>query len=717
MKVAIIYNEDLTGVIDKLGVQNREVYRPETVRDVAEALERGGHNVRTIDGNMYVIESLQEFMPRVVDGERPGMVFNMAYGIQGESRYTHIPAMLEMLGTPYVGSGPIGHALALDKVITKIILHKHSVPTPDFWVFRDPGEDMSAVPFPAIVKPVAEAVSFGVSVVHDEAELKDAIDLVVSEFQRPALVERFIRGREFCIGLLGNGNPEAFPVLEIDLGDDPDAIQSEADKRGNPRPKICPADVSDEEAAAMVRLGKEAFRALGLRDFARVDMRLDDDRNVFVLEVNSMASLGSTGSYVYAAGAAGYDFASLVNKMLEVAAVRYFSESVLNSKVDGHIAVKTPLPVRLRSFLRTKQDDFGNFLAKLVNTDSYVRNVDGVNALGDIIGRRLESLGFSKHVFPQAEVGNVLLFRNSGEAEYDVLLVGHLDNPTPFTRHVLYRETVNRLFGTGIWENKGGLAVMVGAFRSLRFARLLKKMKLGVLLTTDNTLQGKVSKDIVREVSKEAKIVLGLSGAALEGTVVTSRSGAAVYECQMQLVGADDADDVVEADARFSALLARLVKISSGSENVIAVLRDVKIESDISTLYARGEASLSVRFNEPGDADGVDKEIRRLVKKAEKGKYRFKITGSVRRTPMVRSGATERLYQTLKEVAGRLDIGVIEEHRWSSSDISQIDPGKPRLDGLGPVGAAPRDGEEYVLRHSVLERAVLLALLLYELKR
>ena len=160
MKVAIIYNQDLSGVINQFGMQNKETYNPKTVKYVADALEQYGHNVRIIDGNMKVIESLQEFMPRVIEGERMGMVFNMAYGIQGESRYTHLPAMLEMLGIPYVGSSPTGHALALDKVITKIIIQKHGIPTPEFWVFSDPNDDVSSVNYPAIVKPKMESVSF-----------------------------------------------------------------------------------------------------------------------------------------------------------------------------------------------------------------------------------------------------------------------------------------------------------------------------------------------------------------------------------------------------------------------------------------------------------------------------------------------------------------------------------------------------------------------------
>ena len=175
MKVAIIYNKDMAGVINKFGMQNKEIYNPNTVNRIAEALEQGGHNVRIIDGNMQVIENLQEFMPRVIEGERMGMVFNMAYGIQGESRYTHIPAMLEMLGIPYVGSSPTGHAMALDKVITKMLMQRSNISTPDFWVFSSAEEDMGGVTFPVIVKPKMEAVSYGLNIVDNENDLREAI--------------------------------------------------------------------------------------------------------------------------------------------------------------------------------------------------------------------------------------------------------------------------------------------------------------------------------------------------------------------------------------------------------------------------------------------------------------------------------------------------------------------------------------------------------------
>ena len=262
-------------------------------------------------------------MPRVMEGEQMGIVFNMAYGIQGESRYTHIPSLLEMLGIPYVGSSPSGHTLALDKVLTKIIWKNNSLPTPEFWAFNSPKENISKVKYPVIVKPKMESVSFGLKVVYNDDDLREAIRFIVTEFEQQALVEQFIRGREFIVGLLGNSPVETFPVLEIDLDDDPDAIQTVDDKKTNPRKKICPAKISPELAEKMQKISIEAFKALNLRDFSRVDIRLDEDDNIYLLEINSMASLGETGSYVASAKVAGYNFETLANKMLDVASVRY----------------------------------------------------------------------------------------------------------------------------------------------------------------------------------------------------------------------------------------------------------------------------------------------------------------------------------------------------------------------------------------------------------
>lgn len=718
MKVAIIYNKDLTGVINRFGLQNKERYNPKTVKLVAEALEKGGHNVSVIDGNMHVIETLKDFMPRVVEGERLGMVFNMAYGIQGESRYTHLPAMLEMLGIPYVGSGPEGHALALDKVIAKIIMQQNGLRTPQFWVFSTGDEDLSPVKYPVIVKPKMEAVSYGLEIVNNKADLRSAVKYIINEFQQQALVEQFIRGREFAVGLLGNDDPEAFPVLEIDLGGDPNAIQSAMDKLKEPRGKICPANIPPELGDEMVRLSKEAFKVLHLNDFARVDIRVDENENIYVLEINSMASLGKSGSYVHAASVAGYEYTQLINKILDVAAVRYFSENLTLPFDDGGPSKKKlPVSARIRMFLRNKQENTEKLLAKMVNINTYVRNVEGVNELGQFICKQLSPFEFMHNSIPQAEVGNILLLSNTKEDEYDVLFLAHLDGSIPFKRHVYYSQKGHKLFGTGIWDSKGGLTVMITALRALRFVRVLCNMKIGILLTTDENLQGRISSNLIREISIRAKTVIGLNGALLDSSVVTSRSGAAVYNCQMNLVNAEKALDVAKANSKFTRLLTKLAKLSSEEDRVIVSPREVKINSNISNLFSHGEATLSVRFNIPEQAEIYDNKIHQLVKKVKSQKFQVQISGATRRNPMVKNEGSDKIFQKVKDIADQIDVRILEEHRWSSSNICFVGADKPKIDGLGPIGDVLNENEEYILRYSLMDRAALLALLLIELQK
>lgn len=716
MKVAIIYNEDMTGVINQFGMQNKEIYNPKTVKQVADALEHGGHNVRILDGNMQIIDNIQEFMPRVIEGERMGMVFNMAYGIQGESRYTHLPAMLEMLGIPYVGSTPTGHAIALDKVITKILMQKNHIPTPEFWVFSSPEEDITPIFYPAIVKPKMESVSFGLRIVNDENELRSAVSYIIEEFEQQALVESFIKGREFCVGLLGNDNIEAFPILEIDLGDNPDAIQSVEEKLNYPRSKICPANISEEMSNKMIKLSKSAFKVLGLRDFARVDIRTDKNNDVYLLEINSMASLGLTGSYVHAAKVGGYDFKKLINKILDIAVIRYFSESnpQFENTVTNVITKKSSISVRIRGFLRSHQQRDEDLLKKMININSYFRNVEGVNALGNLVWRQLRPLGFYQLIIPQVEVGNFQFFSNVSEESFDVLLLTHLDCNVVFKRQVHFRETEHRLYGTSIWVNKGGLMVLISALQALRFIRLLRKIRIGILLTSDYTLYGRLGKIRVAKYANLSKFVIGLKGGGIDGTIITSRSGAAVYNCQMNLEKAERAGDVANAVASFSKLMGNWAELTNESEGVIVTLSEAEIKSNIADLYAHGETLLSVRFNEQQQAEEIHHRIQQITTKWMKRKLRIQVEGGMRRPPMVKTEMVNQLWNRIKMVANLLDIRLIEEHRWSSADVCFVNQ-KHVIDGMGPIGSDAIGKEEFIFRHSLLERATLLAMVIYDL--
>lgn len=714
MKVAVIYNKDMAGVINSFGMQNKEHYNPETVKRVAQALEAGGHNVAVIDGNMNVIERLQEFMPRVIQGERMGIVFNMAYGIQGESRYTHIPALLEMLGVPYVGSSPTGHTLALDKVTTKIIIQNHGLPTPGFWVFSHPDQVVEEISFPVIVKPKMEAVSFGLRVVHHYDELREAILFITNEFQQPALVERFIPGREFAVGILGNDPPEAFPVLEIDLDNDPNAVQTVEDKKITPRKKLCPANLPPGLAGQIVKMSIQAFQALHLRDFARVDLRMDQDNHIYILEINSMASLGASGSYVFAAQKAGYDFKTLVNRMLDIGINRYFANQY-NPAKPITTGQGLSLPIRIRTFLRHNQPNQDKMLHQLVNINSFVRNVKGVNNIGDIIIKHLTPLGFKLQVIPQVEVGNLLYFYNSETPGVDVLLLSHLDDSTLLADHVYLTESEQKLFGTGVWGYKGGLVVMVAALQALRHIRILKKMRIGILLTTDDTLQGKFAREHLHQISRDTANILGLSGASLGGGIVTSRSGAAVYSFFMNLIQGKDAEDVAWAMGFFAHTIYALTQLTDTASGLVVSPWKVDMKSNIMDHYAHGEGRLSIRYNHSWQVENIDKRLEKIVPRKFLKKLDFQFEGGIRRPPMERTAGVEKLWQLLKSLAQVLDIRVLEEHRWSSADICFLENELPVIDGLGPVGDKPLNNTEYILRHSLLERTTLLAMALREL--
>ncbi|RVC84018.1 ATP-grasp domain-containing protein [Mesorhizobium sp. M4A.F.Ca.ET.022.05.2.1] len=322
MRIAVVWNDDHKGVINRFGQPCPTEYSRERVKSVAAALQEGGHDTLLCQGDKELLATLERFMPPEPEARPSGIVFNMAYGIQGECRLTHVPAMLEMAGVPYTGSGPLGHALALDKVIAKRLICDLGVPTPNFRVMRRGTESTGDLRFPMVVKPRHESDSCGVQVVHEPAQLRQAVEVVVTQYAQEALVEEYIEGREITIALLGNGELEVLPLVEQDFGNHEtrllvgDAIAATK--------SICPAHIGDKLATRLRDISVATFRACHCRDYARVDLRIDRSGQPFVLEINTVPGLGMRSPYVLAAKTAGHSFSSLVNRILDVAYTRYF---------------------------------------------------------------------------------------------------------------------------------------------------------------------------------------------------------------------------------------------------------------------------------------------------------------------------------------------------------------------------------------------------------
>ncbi len=330
MRVAVVYNRDRKGTINVFGLQNKEWYPEETIQRVIQALETGGHTVELIPADRSLLTKLNKFLPKLSKRHPNGIVLNLALGVQGKCRYTHVPSLLELAGIPYTGSNPMGHALAQDKVVAKQVFMASNLPTPNYRVYLSPEMDAPYLKFPVIVKPRGEAASFGLKIVNDDDSLKSAISELLEEYKQATLAEEFIAGREVNVGILGNHPPQALPVLELVFNENHEGIYSYEAKfkqsHGKKVKKICPAKLPPETSAYIQKLALRVFEVLNIYDFGRVDFRLDQYNQPYILEMNSMASINPGSSFVKAAMKAGFSYDQLINRIIEVAVQRYAKE-------------------------------------------------------------------------------------------------------------------------------------------------------------------------------------------------------------------------------------------------------------------------------------------------------------------------------------------------------------------------------------------------------
>jgi D-alanine-D-alanine ligase len=448
-------------------------------------------------------------------------------------------------------------------------------------------------------------------------------------------------------------------------------------------------------------LVKRAFNALGLFDFARVDLRMDRDGNMYILEVNSMASLGLTGTYVHAAKVAGYSYDQLINRMLDVAAVRYFGQAYAAAAAGTSEIEKKPqkLSYRVRSYLRSQ-------------APTPPDEVERVNAFGEWITGQFRQIGFSATVFPQLEAGNVLHFQNHEGAVCDVLLLSHLDCAAPPGGYVEYRAEGNHLYGTGIAESKGGLAVALTALRALRFARTVRRIRCGVLLTSDDTVNGTAGRSIVERVTTNSRHVVGLKAGSDEGGIVLSRSGRATYRLEAVY---PKKRTVTEAEA-LSHLFRRataLEALSDPDAGLRVAIRRVEFDAPFDRTPEKAEATVTVRFNDIAQGLHVEERIREIARKRSAKGIRLQVSGRIRRPAMRHSEASEAFFQEVAAIAQRQNQPIRSVHRWHSSDICFVADSIPAIDGMGPVGAQERTQGEHIVRSSLADRAALLAMVIH----
>jgi D-alanine-D-alanine ligase len=245
----------------------------------------------------------------------------------------------ELLGIPYTGNTPITLGLAQDKVLTKKLLNSEHIPTPDYEVYDEYPDD-THLSYPLIAKPSREDGSVGItqhSVIENRSELQQVVNRLLHKYQQPILVEKFIAGREFNVAVFGNRDLHTLPVSEIsfrDVGKSYHAITSyeakwlEEHPLYHQTPSVCPADIEKELKQNLESTALRVFRILGGRDYGRVDFRMDEQNQIYVLEYNPNPDIAADAGFSKALKAAGIPYENFIEQMLEEALARNTSQMI-----------------------------------------------------------------------------------------------------------------------------------------------------------------------------------------------------------------------------------------------------------------------------------------------------------------------------------------------------------------------------------------------------
>lgn len=264
------------------------------------------------------------------------LIFNLIESFAGDdTKDMHVAAYLDLLGRPYTGAGPHALYLAQDKALAKKMFAFHGIRTPFFATsYKGMLEHAHDISFPLIVKPTSEDGSIGIdagSVVESVKELMERIHYIHEKFDAPALIEEYIPGREIYASILGNGSPEVLPLIELDLSKLPEGtpkiasaeVKWDKDAESYKVTKSAPVeDLGEEVARNLSETALAAYRTLKLRDYGRIDMRLNKKNEVYVIEANPNPWLSSGAEFAMAAKKAGRSYTQLIGEIVELAHAR-----------------------------------------------------------------------------------------------------------------------------------------------------------------------------------------------------------------------------------------------------------------------------------------------------------------------------------------------------------------------------------------------------------
>jgi D-alanine-D-alanine ligase len=340
-----------------------EFDRKETIEAICDSIASDGHKSFFIPADNNLSYALRDLSPDIC--------FNIAEGLGGDAREAQVPALLEMLRIPYTASRVLANAIALDKTMTKRIWRERGLPIAEFQEFNNGSEPLSPMlHFPLFAKPAREGTGMGVdekAVIHNMRELRQRVAWIINEYQQPALVEEFLPGREFTIGVLGREDAilysrrpdlyrsdgfHRFNTLEVDAGKSvtPGIYGHTAKTLTNADEGvpgfICPANVTRSLGEKLHRLAVAAHKAIGSLDVSRVDMRMDSIGQPKLIEINTLPGLTPGFSDLCViANAEGISYRDLILEILYLGASRY---KLLEPATFGPFSMETLKPRKVR---------------------------------------------------------------------------------------------------------------------------------------------------------------------------------------------------------------------------------------------------------------------------------------------------------------------------------------------------------------------------------
>ncbi|MFZ5516220.1 MAG: D-alanine--D-alanine ligase family protein [Candidatus Zhuqueibacterota bacterium] len=305
----------------------------DTINSVLDAIRSGGHEVFSVEAD--------DTAPATLENLRPELVFNIAEGLFGDFRESYIPLVCERLGLPYTGSDPLTLAICLNKARTKEILNYHSIPTPPFRVLHPLQKiELNDFYFPAIVKPIAEGSSKGIfndSVVEDPKQARKKIEEILARYNEPVMIEKFLEKDEYTVAIWGNGKEvDVLPIVAISYDDLPEGARPiysyEAkwiwDTPDKPLEIFkCPAPLTYLQQRNIEDVVRDTYRVMHIRDWCRIDIRMDDQGVAHILELNPLPGIlpnpEDNSCFPKAARTKGYSYTAMINKVIEFARKRY----------------------------------------------------------------------------------------------------------------------------------------------------------------------------------------------------------------------------------------------------------------------------------------------------------------------------------------------------------------------------------------------------------